>query len=152
MFDGCIEKFCDAGKRYNLIELSLDLRASHSENGSVQKHVLPSRQLWMKSRSDFEQAGNAAAQADPALGRLRDPGENFEKGGFASAVAADDAEGISLRQFEVHVLQRPEFLLRRRRCVRRGRERTTQPLDAARDHIAKREIGLAVLVTDEVSL
>ena len=46
----------------------------------------------MEAGADFEQAADAAAELDPAGGRLGDAGQELEQRRFAGAVAADDAE------------------------------------------------------------
>ena len=48
----------------------------------------------MKAGADFQQAGHAAVEHDPAGGRFGDAAEDVEPGGLAGAIAADDADPV----------------------------------------------------------
>ena len=54
----------------------------------------------MKAGADFEQAGDAPAQDDPALGGFGDTAEDFKQRTFASAIATDDAHDFALIDLE----------------------------------------------------
>ena len=64
----------------------------------------------MKSRAHFEQACHPSAQHNAPFGRLGDAAKNLQQRAFAGSVAADDADDLALFDFEVDVLERPEFL------------------------------------------
>src|SRR6185295_3882401 len=55
MFDGRVEKLFSFGKGDNLIKLTFDLVAGHSQHGAVEKDVFASGKFGMKSGTDFEQ-------------------------------------------------------------------------------------------------
>src|SRR5262249_49386886 len=72
---------------------------------------LAARQLRVKAGADFQQAGQPAAQLDPAARGLRDPGQDFEQGRFTRPVAADDANDFPRLDVEADVLEGPEIFL-----------------------------------------
>jgi len=109
-FDRGVEKGLHLGKGDDLVELTPDFRSRHAEDGPVEKDILAPAQLGMEAGTDLQQAGNTAADGDPALGGLRNPAEDLEQGRLAGTIAADDAEGLPVLDLEGDVLQRPEFL------------------------------------------
>ena len=76
----------------------------------------------MKAGPDLEQAGDAAAQHDAALGRLGDAAQDLEQRALAGAIAADDADDLALLDLEADVLAAPRTPRPRRpeRPVARG--------------------------------
>src|SRR5207248_6914827 len=75
--NGGIEKFFDLRKIDNLIELSLDLGARHSENRAIQENVFASGQLRMKASANLQQTRHASRDAHPSLCRFRNPAQDF---------------------------------------------------------------------------
>ena len=84
-------------------------RARHAEDGAVEEDVFAAGELGVKAGADFEQAADAAAELDAAVGGLGDAAQDFEQGRFAGAVAADDADDFAGLDFEANILERPEF-------------------------------------------
>jgi hypothetical protein len=66
----------------------------------------------MKAGADFEQARHSTLYSYSTLGRLSDAAEDSQEGGFAGAVAADDAEDFALADFEGDVAEGPEVFLK----------------------------------------
>jgi hypothetical protein len=62
----------------------------------------------MEAGTDFEEGADAAVNLRPAGGGASDAGKDFEEGGLAGAVAADEAEDFAFADFEGDILQRPE--------------------------------------------
>ena len=107
-----VDELFDFGEGHDLVELPSDLDARHAEDCAVQKDVLATRELGMKSNTDFQQARNAAIQVRRSLGRLGDPADDFQQRALARSVAADHADHFTVVQIERHVAKSPE--LRRR--------------------------------------
>ena len=82
----------------------------HAEDRAVEEDVFAAGQFGVKAGADLEQAGDAAAQHDPPLGRLGDAAQDLEQRALAGAVAADDAQDLALLDLEADILERPEFL------------------------------------------
>lgn len=59
----------------------------------------------MKTRADFEQAGEPPAQAKAAARRLGDARKDLQERAFARAIAADDAQYLALGHFKRNVVQ-----------------------------------------------
>lgn len=94
----------------DLIELSGDLLFGHAQNGAVHEDILPTRHLLVETRADLQEAGDAAPRADSAHGRASDLTEEFQQGGLAGAVLADNANDISLLDLEVDIAERPDVV------------------------------------------
>ena len=105
-----VEKLLHLGEGHDFVEFPPNLRARHSEDRPVEKHVLAATEFGVKTRADLEQRRHPAAQFDAPCGRLGDPRENLEEGRLARAVAADDSDDLAALDFKRHVAQRPKLL------------------------------------------
>ena len=94
----------------------------------------------MEAGAHFQQAGHAAAQFDPAFGRLGDAAQDFEQRGFARAVAANDAHDLALFDFKGNIFERPKFLVGRLAIVRAGFE---ERLEFIGQHVAQGHVAMA---------
>src|SRR5687768_5387304 len=65
----------------------------------------------MKTRSDFQQAGDASANPDAPGGWFGDAAENFQKRRFARAIAPDHPDGVPLFDRKTDIAKGPEFFL-----------------------------------------
>ena len=108
--DLSIEEPLHAGEGDDRVEALTDLLAAHPEQRAVQVHVLAAGQLGMEAGPDLEQAADAPAELDAALGRRSDPVDDLEQGALPCAVAADDADDLSPLDLEAHVVERVELL------------------------------------------
>src|SRR5262245_21002808 len=100
----------------------------------------------MKAGSDFEQTPDAPAHPRAPLRRLRNSAQDLEKSTLAGAVAADDADNLTLLHLEADVLECPEFLdlvalndlfsFEEFLCV------TSKVLDLSRHHITEGRVAL----------
>jgi hypothetical protein len=63
----------------------------------------------MEARTDFQQAGHAAAKSNATLGRFRDPAQDLEQRALARPVPPNHADNFALLHRERHVAKRPEF-------------------------------------------
>src|ERR1700680_5043678 len=64
----------------------------------------------MKAGPDFEQAGDAATEHPPPLGRFGDAAEDLQERALARAIATDDADDLALLDSEDDILERPELI------------------------------------------
>jgi hypothetical protein len=110
VFDLRVDEFFELGKGDDFVELAFDFALAHTEDGAGEKRVLSAGELGMEAGSYFEKAADAAVDFRPPGGGARDAGENFQERGFASAVAADEAEDFTFADFQADVLERPEGL------------------------------------------
>src|SRR5690606_29883057 len=95
VLDRCVKKRSDLGKLDDLIELSLYLRAFHTEDRTVKKDVLAAAQFSVKSGADRQQTAEAAADLRPPGGRFCDPCEDLEERGFPCTVVTNDAKRLT---------------------------------------------------------
>src|ERR1017187_10482795 len=110
-FHRSIQELLDFSKSDNLIELALDFRLGHAENGTVQEDVFATREFGMEPRSHFQQARDASLDANLARSWGSNAGEDFEQGAFARAVPPDNAEDFALFDLEGDIAQAPHFVL-----------------------------------------
>jgi len=61
----------------------------------------------VEARTNLQEAGDATPRTDSAHGRARDLAEEFQQGGLAGAVLADDADDVALLDLEVDIAERP---------------------------------------------
>ena len=107
--DRGIEESLDAGEIHDLVEFLPDLDLAHAEDGSVEEDVFAAGEFRMEAGADLEQRGDPTVEDDAPGGGFGDAGKDFEQGGFARAIAADDAEHLASLDLERHILERPEF-------------------------------------------
>jgi hypothetical protein len=105
-----VDELAHAREVDDLLEAVAHFGPRHAENRAIQEDVLAARQLGMEAGADFQQAGDAPADLDPARGRLGDARQDLEQGGLAGAVVADDADQLASLDLEIDVTQRPYFL------------------------------------------
>src|SRR6266576_4755358 len=105
---GGVNEFFELGEGYDFVELALDFALAHAEDGAGEKRVFVAGQLGMKAGADFEERPAAAVNLRPTSGGTGDARADFQKSGFASAVAADEAEDFAVFHFEGDVFQSPE--------------------------------------------
>src|SRR3990172_2153240 len=135
VFHRGVNKLLDLRERHDLVELPSDLAALHSQDRAVEKYILPTGQLGVEARADFQQASDATVDAGLAFGRLGDAGEDFQERTLTRAIAADHPHDLAALDLERDVLQRPEGV------VACGRQRVAQPSkwggDGMRDGVTK---------------
>ena len=98
-----IQEFFNLGKSDNLIKLPFDFSSGHSENRAIKRNILASSQLRMETCAHLQQTRHASPDAYPSLGRLGNPAQNFQQGGFPSSVSTDNADNLAAGHFEGHV-------------------------------------------------
>jgi len=108
MLDGSVDEFFEFGEGDDFIELAGDFGFAHAEDGAGEKSVFAAGKLGMEAGTDFEEGADAAVNLRPAGSGAGDAGKDFEKSGFAGAVATDEAEDFAFADFEGDVFQGPE--------------------------------------------
>jgi hypothetical protein len=103
-----IEELFDAGEVDDGVELFLDFGAFHAEDGAIEEDIFAAGEFGVEAGADFEERADAAVEFDGAGGGFGDAGEDFEEGGLAGAVAADDAHDFTGLDVEGDVLEGPE--------------------------------------------
>jgi len=67
VLDGRVDESFQFGEGDDFIELALDFRFPHSQNGSGEKSILPPRQLRMESSTHFQQGTDTSVNLCPAF-------------------------------------------------------------------------------------
>src|SRR5580693_256633 len=108
VFQGSIEKAFHFREVHDLVELPPDFLRAHSQDGAAHEHIFAARELWVETCADLEKAADAAVNLRPADRGADDAGKDFEEGGLAGAVAADETKDFALANVEGDVFQGPE--------------------------------------------
>ena len=103
--DGGIDKVAALGKLDDLVNLGIHFRLGHAQNGAVHIDVFPSGHLVVESGAHLQHGGHPAPELDFALGGGGDAGEDLEQGGFARAVASDNAQRLALIDRQIHPVE-----------------------------------------------
>src|SRR5882672_6330701 len=103
-----IEKPRHLGEGHNLVELTRDLIAIHSQDRAVQVNVFTARQIRMKTCSHPQQTAGTAKQVGFTRRWSGDSRQNSKQRRLAGAVAADDSHNFSGPDFEADVFQSPD--------------------------------------------
>src|SRR5689334_21965724 len=105
VLDRRVEELSNASELDDAFEFLGDLSAAHAENRPAQENILATGELSVKSRADFDQRRQPAADGDLTPGRRGDFRQQLKNGAFAGAVGSDDAQGLSATNREAYVLQ-----------------------------------------------
>lgn len=108
-FDGLLDEVTDVGEGGDLVETLRHLGVREAVNGAVKKDVFAAGELGVEAGAELEEGGDAAVDLDGTRGRRERAGDELEQGGFAGAVAADDARGLAAADFEGDVAQGVEI-------------------------------------------
>ena len=77
--DWGVEEGPDIGEGHDLVELAVDLRLAHAQDGAAHVHVLAAGELRVEAGAGLEQGPHPALDPGPALGRGDDARENLEQ-------------------------------------------------------------------------
>ena len=81
----------------------------HSDDGALKRNILPPSQVGVKSRGDFNQGSDAAADRNAATLGPQDPREQFEGRGLSCPIGSNDPEGLTRVNLEREILHGPEL-------------------------------------------
>ena len=110
-FDRLVDKIGQFGKGDNLRHQGLGFRALQAQHGRGKIDILPPGVFRVKTRAQLQQRPHPTGHLD---GTGRGPGhagDELEQGGFARAVAPDNAARLAGFQVQIHVPQGPEVLV-----------------------------------------
>jgi hypothetical protein len=85
-----VQKLLNLRESRYLVELLGDLATSHAEYCSVEEDVFATGEFRMKADPHFQKSTNAAAEHDPAFGRLSNTAEDLEKRTLAAPLRPSD--------------------------------------------------------------
>src|SRR5215472_17602147 len=90
------------------VELPVDFMACQPEETGPEIDVLASRQLGMKTSTEFDERDDMSADTHDSARRPGHTRHELQERRLARAVAADDAETGADGNLERHVAQRPD--------------------------------------------
>ena len=139
-----------AGEIDNAIESFANLLSRQPEHRSVEKNVVSSGELRVKSSADFKQTGKPAVNLYGTGGGLSNPRKDFQEGRFTGAIFTDNCQRLALGNLKGDVSQSPEIA---RRFLFHGglpAYQMAQPSDHLRGDIFKK--GPLIAFAQEKSL
>src|SRR4029077_17619239 len=83
--------------------------STQAQNGSVQEHVLPSRELRIEAASQLEQGCHAPLHLHGAFSRSQRTCEDLQQRALAAAVSSDDSQRLAGAYFQRYAAQCPEL-------------------------------------------
>src|SRR6266849_4641183 len=110
--DRRIDEFLQLCKLDDRVETMRDLAFRQTEHDTVDKDVLPARDLRVKAGTELDERGDAAVDANRATRRLRDAGDKLQCGALTRPIGSNHAVGRSFRNAEGDVLQSRKRLAR----------------------------------------
>src|SRR5271165_2029153 len=124
---GSVDEFFEFGEGYDFVEFAGDVALAHAQDGAGKESVLAAGEFGVEAGADFEEAADAAVDGGVAGGGAGDAGEDLEQGGFAGAVAANQAEDFAFADIEGDVFEGPEgFLFGAAKGLQRGADQIFQ--------------------------
>ena len=112
VLDRRVDELLEPGELDDVVEPVVHMLAGHTQDGSVEEHVLASAQFRVEPGPEFEQRRHAAVDRDAALVGFEDLGEALQQRRLAAAVVTDDAERFAGGDLEADVTERPEVFVR----------------------------------------
>ena len=103
--DGGINEAVNLGEFHDLVHLFGNFCAAHAQDCAVEVYVFAAGELRMEASTHFQQARDAAMDADFALGGRSDAGNQLEHGGFARAVAAAQGQSVAPIHRKADIIQ-----------------------------------------------
>src|SRR5262249_19544199 len=77
---GRIDELTELGEVHDVVETFFDFSFGETEHDAVDEDVFAARNLGMKSGAELDERGNPARDLYGARARLRDAGNQFERG------------------------------------------------------------------------
>ena len=108
-FDGLVDKRADVGKGDDVVEAFGDFALAQAQDGGVDGDVFTPGEFGVEAGAELQQCGNAPAHLYVAGAGMEGAADDLQQGGFACAVAPDDAEGLPAFEFEGDVVQGGKF-------------------------------------------
>ncbi len=104
-----LDEGADVGKRRDVVEPLLHLRARDAHDRAVHEHVLAPGEIRVESGTELEQRSDASGELDVTGRRRERARDELQQRGLARAVAPDDSHRFAFAHLERHVAQGPEL-------------------------------------------
>ena len=130
--DGVVGEALELGEGDDVVDPLGQIAARDAVDRAAQVDVLDRGVLGVEAGSDLEQRRDAAVDRDAARVGLDDAREQLEQRRLAGAVAADDADGLAVRDLERDAVERRELVVDAAAAAddRRLQRRLAAPVDA----------------------
>ena len=89
------------GELPNIVIHGVHFVVGKAKQSSVHVDVFSASEFWIEADAEFDEGNEGTVDGNFAFFGIIDAGEDFEKGGFARAVASDDADEFPFFDFEI---------------------------------------------------
>ena len=93
--NGLADEIPNLGEVFDRLVAPVDFAFGKAEDGGVEIDVVTAGEFGIEAASQFEQCGDTSADVYGAARRLRNAGDELQRGAFSRAVFADDAEDFA---------------------------------------------------------
>ena len=129
-FDGLVNEMPDAREINDIAQAVLELCTADAQQWPIEQQVLPARKIGVETCPQLEQRSHTAVDLHAARAGADRATQQLQQGGFARAVAADNAQHLATWDLQVHSLQGPEWLALRHRSREQRSAQTLQGVGA----------------------
>lgn len=106
-----VDELANVGKGLDGSEFFAGSLFALAEHPGVEIDVFTPGEFGVEARAQLQQRGNPALHLDAAAGGMQGAADHLQQGGFARAVAADDAHRLAFAHLKAHIPQGPELLV-----------------------------------------
>lgn len=105
VFELLVHKIFELGEFDNIVIHSGDLGITEAEHGAVQIDVLATSEFHIETDTKFDEGDEITIDGDLAGAGIINTGENFQEGGLAGAITANDANEFAFFDFKIDVIK-----------------------------------------------
>ena len=106
-----IDKFLQFRKLNDLIKFRFQKLLGISEHRTIQKNILTSCILRIKTGSQFQKRDQTSVSDHLAFGRLEYTGNYFEQSTFSRSIKSQDSYTVTFLYLKINILKSPEFII-----------------------------------------
>ena len=110
-FDRLINEFSQFREGHNLLVLALQKLLAVAHDRAVEKNILSSGKLVVKSASQLQHRGYTSGCDHRAAGRPVDTGDTFQQRGFPGPVGPDHPDDLSPLHLKAYIVKRIKILI-----------------------------------------
>lgn len=103
IFEFLVHKIFEFGEFDDIIIHGGDFGVTEAKHGTIEIDVFATSELHVEADAKFDEGDEIAIDDDLTAAGVVDAGEDFEKGGFAGAVATNNADKFTFFDVEANV-------------------------------------------------
>ena len=104
IFELLVLEFFELGESPDFFVHIIDFFAGEAEEGAIKINIFAAGEFGVEANAKFNKGDESAVDGDFAFFGVVDAGESFEQGGFAGAIAPDDADEFAFFDVEIKTI------------------------------------------------